>query len=107
MIMFEKLTDHEEEQEVKQMIQEHLDYTNSSKAAALLENWAQEKNQFIKIIPRNYKMMLQSIEEQKQAGLSHEEVAQLVHEDHCAQADGDLQNNPHHRDDSGQLDHCH
>ena len=46
------------------MIQEHLDYTNSSKAAALLENWAQEKNQFIKIIPRNYKMMLQSIEEQ-------------------------------------------
>ncbi|BBP89983.1 hypothetical protein BsIDN1_36010 [Bacillus safensis] len=60
-----KLTDHEEEQEVKQMIKEHLDYTNSSKAAALLENWEQEKDQFIKVIPRNYKMMLQSIEEQK------------------------------------------
>lgn len=80
MIMFEKLTDHEEEQEVKQMIQEHLDYTNSSKAAALLENWAQEKNQFIKIIPRNYKMMLQSIEEQKQAGLSHEEAVMFAFE---------------------------
>ncbi|MBR0583275.1 glutamate synthase large subunit [Bacillus altitudinis MN12] len=80
MIMFEKLTDHEEEQEVKQMIQEHLDYTNSSKAAALLENWAQEKNHFIKIIPRNYKMMLQSIEEQKQAGLSHEEAVMFAFE---------------------------
>ncbi|MFS0656243.1 glutamate synthase large subunit [Bacillus sp. 179-C3.3 HS] len=80
MIMFEKLTNQKEEHDVKHMIQAHVDYTNSSKAFQILESWDKEKNRLIKIIPRHYKMMLERIEQQKQAGLSHEEAVMLAFE---------------------------
>ena len=40
----------------------------------MLENWEEIAEKFVKVIPKDYKRMMKSIEEQKQAGLTEEEA---------------------------------
>ena len=40
---------------------------------------------FVKVIPKDYKRMMESIEEQKQAGLTEEEAAMSAFETNVAQ----------------------
>ncbi|WP_077621836.1 glutamate synthase large subunit [Sediminibacillus massiliensis] len=74
MIEFEDLQDHEEINELKSMIQNHYDYTSSSKALEVLNNWTDSVNKFVKVIPKDFKLMLMQIDEFKKAGLSDEEA---------------------------------
>jgi len=70
MVEFETLDDEKEVSEVREMILKHYQYTDSSKAAYVLENWNEIVKKFVKIIPKDYKRMTERIKEQKQAGLS-------------------------------------
>ncbi|UFU01174.1 glutamate synthase large subunit [Radiobacillus kanasensis] len=74
MIELESLIDQQEIEEVKAMIQKHLDYTNSSKAAGVLNNWQDSFQHIVKVIPSDYKHMLSQIEELKIAGMSDVEA---------------------------------
>ncbi|MCC5813204.1 MAG: glutamate synthase large subunit, partial [Leptospira sp.] len=49
----------DEENYLKSMIEQHLGYTNSKRAKAILDNWSQEISKFIKVIPVDYKKVLQ------------------------------------------------
>ncbi|NKQ40819.1 MAG: glutamate synthase large subunit [Sulfurovum sp.] len=59
----------EDEIEVKSMIENYIKYTGSKEAEAILANWENTKSKFIKVMPRDYKRVLQ---EQKQ-----EQIAQV------------------------------
>lgn len=74
MIQFEKLTDLKEQEEVKDLLINHLDYTNSEKAGFILKHWKEEVKKFVKVIPTDYKLMLQQIDWFKEQGLSTEEA---------------------------------
>ncbi|WP_407407586.1 glutamate synthase-related protein, partial [Peribacillus sp.] len=74
MIEFETLDDIKDSNEVKELISNHLHYTESAKASYVLENWNDLVKRFVKVIPKDYKRMMNSIEEHKQAGLSKEEA---------------------------------
>ncbi|WP_067724863.1 glutamate synthase large subunit [Oceanobacillus damuensis] len=74
MIKMERLQDTEEMNKVKEMVQKHLHYTNSSKAAHVLENWAETANKFVKVIPENYQDMLNTIQSFMDVGESEEEA---------------------------------
>ncbi|WP_080874286.1 glutamate synthase large subunit [Oceanobacillus timonensis] len=74
LIQFETCTDLEELEEVKDLLINHLDYTNSEKAAIILKNWKEEVKHFVKVIPIDYKLMLQQIEWFKEKGLSIEDA---------------------------------
>ncbi|MEK3796688.1 glutamate synthase large subunit [Peribacillus sp. FSL H8-0477] len=66
---------HEEDQElVKTMIEKHLQHTESQNAAYVLENWEDFVQKFVKVIPKDYKRMLESITKHKQAGFSEEQA---------------------------------
>ncbi|GGE37430.1 glutamate synthase [NADPH] large chain [Pullulanibacillus camelliae] len=69
LILIEALEDQEEIAKVKGMIERHVLYTNSSIGSEVLEHWEQTVHKIRKIIPSDYKEMLQSIEEAKAAGL--------------------------------------
>jgi glutamate synthase (NADPH/NADH) large chain len=84
MIGFEGLKG-EEAEEVKEMVSNHLKYTNSHKAAFVLENWEQSLSKFVKVIPNDYKRMMNRIEEQKTAGLTEEEAAMSAFEENAKQ----------------------
>jgi glutamate synthase domain-containing protein 3 len=75
MVDLEKLSRvSEESHELKRMIEEHLHYTGSSLAAEILSSWDFSILRFIKIIPKDYKRMLQAIKNMQSAGLTGDEA---------------------------------
>jgi glutamate synthase (ferredoxin) len=54
-------------QELFELIQNHYHATESTKALMILEDWDQQLNHFIKVIPTDYKKALARIEEEKAA----------------------------------------
>ncbi|WP_342614709.1 glutamate synthase large subunit [Peribacillus frigoritolerans] len=74
MIEFETLDDMDDANEVKEMLYSHVHYTESAKASYVLENWADFAKKFVKVIPKDYKRMIKSINEQKRAGLTDEKA---------------------------------
>ncbi|WP_273124690.1 glutamate synthase large subunit [Metabacillus sp. HB246100] len=74
MIEFEQLASVEEILFLKEMIQNHIDYTGSAKGRFVLDNWNETLTKFVKVIPKDYKRMMNRISEQMEAGLSNEEA---------------------------------
>jgi len=51
----------EEDEDIKQLkflIQEHYQYTQSTVAKKILENWEESLDQFVKVFPRDYKRVM-------------------------------------------------
>ena len=53
--------------ELKELITNHLDYTQSPVAKKLLENWEPSVAQFVKVMPTDYKRVLANLADQKTA----------------------------------------
>ncbi len=47
-----------DEAQLKQLLADHLRWTGSKRARDLLDNWAQARNQFVKVFPTEYKRAL-------------------------------------------------
>ncbi|NMD69149.1 glutamate synthase large subunit [Bacillus sp. DNRA2] len=80
MIEFEALTDAQEITELKQLVLKHHQYTGSPLANDVLNNWDDFVGKFLKIIPKDYKRMIQQIQKQKQSGLTSEEAVMKAFE---------------------------
>src|SRR5210317_1153824 len=50
---------------ISNMLESHLSYTNSKLANALLSKWNKEKSNFIKVMPKEYKIALEKIAQEK------------------------------------------
>lgn len=74
MILLESLAANDETL-VKSLIEEHVCFTNSTHGEMILANWEEQKQHFVKIIPKDYKQMLSAIERRKQEGLNDDEAA--------------------------------
>lgn len=74
MADLEKLADPEEIADLKQLISNHANYTGSEKAKTILNNWEQYLPQFVKVMPRDYKRVLQAIKNALEKGLSGDEA---------------------------------
>ncbi|MBE9181535.1 glutamate synthase large subunit [Oculatella sp. LEGE 06141] len=74
MVGLETLEDPEEIQDLYQMIQRHADYTHSQKAAQVLAQWDTIVPTFVKVMPRDYKRVLQAIKEAIADGLSGDDA---------------------------------
>ncbi len=80
MVNLEKLEDPEEIQELHQMLENHVRYTNSTKATQVLANWEDMKPQFVKVMPRDYKRVIQAIQNAISQGLSGDEALSAAFE---------------------------
>ena len=60
MVDLEKVESEESEVELKELIQTHAMKTGSIRAKKILENWDEEKESFVKVMPRDYKKVLQA-----------------------------------------------
>ena len=58
MVDIEYLIYDEDIDEVKSLLTKHLKYTGSKRADNILENWSKQKDNFWKVIPREYKKAL-------------------------------------------------
>ncbi|RLA69154.1 MAG: glutamate synthase subunit alpha, partial [Epsilonproteobacteria bacterium] len=59
MVALESFSDDKESSEVKGMIENYVAYTGSKEGKALLDNWDTTKEKFIKVMPVDYKRVLQ------------------------------------------------
>jgi len=66
-VELESLTDAEEEAEVKSLIQSHVELTGSVVGAEALANWPQFISQCIKVMPTDYKRVLNELKAQAAA----------------------------------------
>ena len=83
MVGLEKLEDAAEIEEIRQMIHRHGQYTRSQRAFKILALWEEMTPKFVKVMPNDYKRMLQSIKRVEQAGLSGEEAVMAAFEDNA------------------------
>ncbi len=67
MVELESLEVNEDINEVRALIENHLEYTGSTLAKAALDNWPETVKQFVKVMPTDYKRVMQEIAQQKQA----------------------------------------
>ncbi len=81
MVDIEKLEDAEEIGEVKSMIARHLEYTGSSVARKVLDNWDNMVSRFARVIPKDYRRMLEAIKRVQASGLTGEEALMAAFEE--------------------------
>jgi len=64
MIDLENINDQDQDI-ISHMLENHLSYTNSNLAKVLLSKWKKEKSNFIKVMPKEYKIALEKIAQEK------------------------------------------
>jgi glutamate synthase (ferredoxin) len=83
MVGLEKLEDPDEIEEVWKIIQRHQTYTHSARAAAVLANWQLMVPKFVKVMPKDYKRVLQSLKRVQESGLSGEQAIMAAFEENA------------------------
>ena len=83
MVALEKLEEVGEIEEIRQMIERHLKYTDSQRARTVLASWDQVVPKFVKVMPKDYKRMLQAIKRVTTAGLSGEQAIMAAFEENA------------------------
>jgi glutamate synthase (NADPH/NADH) large chain len=74
MVDLEQLVDPLEIAELKTLIEQHAKYTGSTRAKFILTHWADYILQFVKVIPRDYKRVLETLKEVEMSGLTGTEA---------------------------------
>jgi glutamate synthase (ferredoxin) len=86
MVHLERLEDPAEIEEIRQMIQRHAGYTRSHRAFKVLALWAEMTPKFVKVMPKDYKRVLQSLSRVTQAGLSGDDAIMAAFEENAKDA---------------------
>ncbi|REK62538.1 MAG: glutamate synthase large subunit [Cohnella sp.] len=74
MILLEALEDEKEIAEVRGMIEKHVQYTGSELGERVLKEWTEFLPRFVKVIPKDYKRMMEQIAKVEAQGLSGEQA---------------------------------
>ncbi len=80
MVGLEKLEDAAEVEQVLAMIKRHKELTESAKADEVLRNWPAVRPLFVRVIPHDYKRVLEAQKQMMQKGLSPEEAEMAAFE---------------------------
>lgn len=71
MVLLERV-EAEEALDLRVMIEKHVQYTGSALGQRVLDQWAVVLPQFVRVIPKDYKRMMEQIEKVKNEGLTGE-----------------------------------
>ena len=74
LVSIEKLENKYDVEELKQMITDHVSYTNSEKGKEILDHFDEYLPKFKKIIPNDYKKMMNTIIQMEEKGLNSEQA---------------------------------
>jgi len=74
MVGLERLEDETEASQVREMISKHVQYTDSELGRRVLADWPAYAAKFVKVIPKDYKRMMEQIAKVEARGLSGEQA---------------------------------
>ncbi|MNN80653.1 Ferredoxin-dependent glutamate synthase 1 [compost metagenome] len=74
MVLLEKVEDKVEIEQLRTMISRHVLYTDSKVGRRVLDNWSEMLPKFVRVIPKDYKRMLEQIRKVEEQGLQGDEA---------------------------------
>ena len=82
MVQLEKIdeTEKEEIDRIRFLIKRHADYTGSLRAFKILALWEEMMPKFVKVMPKDYKRVLQALKKAHQSGLSGDDALNAAFE---------------------------
>ncbi|MFD0671127.1 glutamate synthase large subunit [Cohnella sp. GCM10027633] len=80
MVLLERMTHKVESEMLRRTIERHARYTDSERAAEIVASWEERLPQFVKVIPKDYKRMLEAMERLTTEGLGENEAAMAAFE---------------------------
>jgi glutamate synthase (ferredoxin) len=83
MVGLERLEEAEEIELIYQAIENHVKYTNSKKGQKVLANWQEMFPKFVKVMPRDYKRVLEALKKALESGLSGDEALAAAFEENA------------------------
>ncbi|HUK82990.1 MAG TPA: glutamate synthase large subunit [Verrucomicrobiae bacterium] len=83
MVALERLTDRGEIEFVREMISQHADYTKSQRAWKILSLWDEMVPKFVRVMPKDYKRVLEQLQRAKAQGLSEEEAVAVAFQENA------------------------
>jgi glutamate synthase (ferredoxin) len=83
MVGLEKLEQPDEIAVVRGMIEKHLAFTRSARAAQVLAAWDQMVPKFVKIMPKDYRRALDCLARVQEQGLTGEEATMAAFEENA------------------------
>ncbi|WP_339189718.1 glutamate synthase large subunit [Paenibacillus sp. FSL P2-0121] len=72
MVLLERVEESEEIEELRELIIRHTELTGSAAGARVLNQWADSLPNFVRVIPKDYKRMMEQIRKVEQTGLTGE-----------------------------------
>ena len=83
MVDLERLEDPEEIRDLQEMLHNHLRYTGSEKCDRILAAWNDMVPKFVKVMPRDYKRVLQHIQKAMADGLDGDDALSAAFEENA------------------------
>ena len=78
MVWLEHLEDAAETEQVRLMVLHHAEHTGSRKARYILDNWDSLVGRFVKVMPKDYKRVLEAVDGVKAQGVSDAEAYMIA-----------------------------
>jgi glutamate synthase (ferredoxin) len=83
MVALERLTDADEIEVVWKLVQRHRTYTDSARAASVLASWDRLVPKFVKVLPKDYQRVLQSLKRVQDSGMTGDEAIMAAFEENA------------------------
>jgi len=74
MVLLERVEESEDVAELRGLIEHHVAYTDSAIGSRVLNDWEESLPRFVKVIPKDYKRMLEQIRKVEDSGLQGNEA---------------------------------
>jgi glutamate synthase (ferredoxin) len=66
---------------VKVKLEQHVQYTGSERAKAILKDWPETAGKFLKVLPQDYERVLQAMKRAEERGLTGDNAIQAAFEE--------------------------
>ena len=86
MVQLLPLSDPDEKAVVRQLLERHVEYTSSPRAQALLDDWPTTVSRFIRVVPNDYRRVMEAQARMRSKGLSQDEAEMAAFEENVLDA---------------------
>ncbi|HEX7496892.1 MAG TPA: glutamate synthase large subunit [Candidatus Limnocylindrales bacterium] len=86
MVQLFPLLDPKETAEIRRLLERHVEYTGSTRAQALLDDWHTTVSRFIRVVPNDYRRVIEAQTRMRERGLSQDEAEMAAFDENVLDA---------------------
>jgi glutamate synthase (ferredoxin) len=86
MVQLLPLSDPDEAASIRGLLQRHVEYTGSTRAKALLDDWQTTVHRFIRVVPNDYRRVIEAQARMREKGLSQAEAEMAAFDENVLDA---------------------